>query len=166
MRGRPRFDDTGRSHAARRALSSSSRRFAHVQGLALLARNDWRRPHNSFSPVGQERVGALPGVTDQLPHFDLRAAGKRFRDVAENMSGDAHSRRSFEEILATVAARVRAARKAKGYNQKDLAARADTSQTYISELEQCAANPSLLTLFRLAEALEVDVASLFETDEQ
>ena len=55
-----------------------------------------------------------------------------------------------------------AARKAKGYTQKDLATRVDTSQTYISDLENCAINPSMLMLFRLTEVLEVEMATLFE----
>lgn len=82
--------------------------------------------------------------------------------MTKKMVGSSKFTGNFEDALATVAARLRAARKAKGYTQKDLAIRVDTSQNYISDLEKCAVNPSMLTLFRLAEALELDMANLFE----
>ena len=97
------------------------------------------------------------------PRFELRVSVEGSTDMTENIVGSSQFTRSFEEkVRATVAARLRAARKAKGYTQKDLATRVDTSQTYISDLEKCAVNPSMLMLIRLAEALEVELATLFE----
>ncbi len=112
------------------------------------------------------RETEMTGSTDfnelGFAHPVTRGTGWRVTDMSENMVASSQFTGNFEEVRATVAARLRAARKAKGYTQKDLATRVDTSQTYISDLENCAINPSMLMLFRLTEVLEVEMATLFE----
>jgi transcriptional regulator with XRE-family HTH domain len=68
------------------------------------------------------------------------------------------SRNSPRSVLAR---NVRKLRLARGFSQEDLAAEASTRQALVSEIEAGAANPTLDSLARLAEALQVDLAELF-----
>ncbi|MDI7246196.1 MAG: helix-turn-helix transcriptional regulator [Bacillota bacterium] len=61
--------------------------------------------------------------------------------------------------------RVRAARRAKGLTLVDLASRARLSYSYLSEIERGAKSPSLDTLSRLADALDLNRAELVEISE-
>ncbi len=56
--------------------------------------------------------------------------------------------------------RLRAIRTKKGLSLRALAAKAKMSYTYLSNVENCKADPSLSTLKRLARALRVKVADL------
>ncbi len=56
---------------------------------------------------------------------------------------------------------VKSARSALGISQEELAGRAGLHRTYISDLERGARNPSLKSIEKLAEALELSVAGLF-----
>jgi transcriptional regulator with XRE-family HTH domain len=53
--------------------------------------------------------------------------------------------------------RVKEIRRRKGLNQKELAALAGISNSYLSDIEVGRTNPSLKTLFKIAEALEVGI---------
>lgn len=66
----------------------------------------------------------------------------------------------FFEQRKRVADRLRSARKEKGMTQGTLAKLAQTDATFISEIETMKANPSILTLFRLCEVLDIDPAWL------
>ena len=46
-------------------------------------------------------------------------------------------------------------RKARGWTQEELAERSGLSQQYLSDLERGKRNPTVVTLFELAQALEV-----------
>lgn len=59
------------------------------------------------------------------------------------------------DIRRLVGKNVRALRKAQGWTQEVLAERSGFPQQYISDLERGNRNPALLTLFELAQALEV-----------
>ena len=59
-----------------------------------------------------------------------------------------------------VAAQVRDIRKARHLSQRQLASRMQVPRTYISKIENGKAIPTLGSLERLAEALEVDVSQL------
>lgn len=48
------------------------------------------------------------------------------------------------------------------YSQQELADRSGTTQQYISQLESGERNPSLVTVRRIADALDVGVAELME----
>jgi len=57
---------------------------------------------------------------------------------------------------------VRSIRAERGYSQEELADRAGLHRTYISDVERGARNPSLESIEKLARALELSVAHLFE----
>ena len=59
-----------------------------------------------------------------------------------------------------VASQVREIRKARHLSQRQLASRMQVPRTYISKIENGKAIPTLGSLERLAEALEVDVSQL------
>ena len=62
-----------------------------------------------------------------------------------------------------LAANVRQLRQDAGLSQQDLAAAAKIRQALISEIERGEANPTLESLVKLAEALRVDLARLFDS---
>lgn len=66
----------------------------------------------------------------------------------------------MEDILIVLGSRVRKLRKNKGYSQANLAEMAEVSITTISRLEQGLADPNILTVNRLADALDVRIVEL------
>ncbi|UTF94737.1 helix-turn-helix transcriptional regulator [Elizabethkingia anophelis] len=67
------------------------------------------------------------------------------------------------EILIRVGKRIKELRIQKGISQVDLVARMDGNidPTNISRIEAGRTNPTLLTLQRIAKALEVNISELF-----
>ncbi len=65
-------------------------------------------------------------------------------------------------LLFELGRRIRAARQASGLSLAELARRAGVSRRYATEAEAGRANPSVLVLARLADALGIGLASLFE----
>ncbi len=65
-----------------------------------------------------------------------------------------------KDPLARLGAAVRGRRRELGISQEQLAQRAGMHRTYIADLERHARNPTLRTLAKLAEALEVDLRDL------
>jgi transcriptional regulator with XRE-family HTH domain len=61
--------------------------------------------------------------------------------------------------------RVRALRLARGWSQERLAALADRHLTYVSSIERAERNVTVITIHRLAKALEVDPGILLTKDE-
>ena len=57
-------------------------------------------------------------------------------------------------------------RKAKGLTQEEVEARSGVSQQYLSSLERGRRNPTVITLYELAQVLEVSVADLVRADEE
>jgi transcriptional regulator with XRE-family HTH domain len=57
---------------------------------------------------------------------------------------------------------IRKLRKELGLSQEALAERADMHWTYVSMVERCRCNPSVGSLFRLADALERDASDLLK----
>jgi transcriptional regulator with XRE-family HTH domain len=57
-------------------------------------------------------------------------------------------------------------RRAKGLTQEEVEARSGFSQQYISSLEQGRRNPTVITLFELAQALQVNHVELILPDEE
>ena len=55
---------------------------------------------------------------------------------------------------------VRAAREKRGQSQGELAEKSGFSQQYLSELENGKRNPTIITLFEIAHALQIDVHKL------
>lgn len=66
------------------------------------------------------------------------------------------------DAKSVFAAAVRAYRNGLGLSQEQLAERASLHRTYISDVERAARNLSLESISRLADALEVSIAALFE----
>ena len=56
----------------------------------------------------------------------------------------------------TIGSKIKELRLQKGMNQKDLAKKAGISNTYLSDIEHQRTNPSIKTLSKIAEALEID----------
>ena len=59
--------------------------------------------------------------------------------------------------------RVKALREAKGWSQEELADRAGLHRTYISAVERAVRNPTLTVIDRIANALDVNIAKLFQS---
>lgn len=68
-----------------------------------------------------------------------------------------------DHLLATLSAQLRALRIEREWTLGDLATRTALSQAHLSRIESGERQPSLATLFTLARAFEVPVASLLET---
>lgn len=63
-----------------------------------------------------------------------------------------------------VGVRIRQLREQKGLSQEELGHRAGVDRTYVSSCERGRRNVSLLTLYRIAAALEVEPAELLSRD--
>ena len=62
--------------------------------------------------------------------------------------------------------RIRAIRNANGWTQEELGAKSDVSYKYIGEVERGQQNPSLDTLIKIADALEIELSDLFCFEQQ
>jgi transcriptional regulator with XRE-family HTH domain len=70
------------------------------------------------------------------------------------------------EMAAAVGLAVRRVRLQRRRSQEDLAAEADLDRTYISGVERGVRNPSLASLVRIADALELRLSRLITIAEQ
>lgn len=68
------------------------------------------------------------------------------------------------DIRRLVGENVRTRRLAKGWTQEQFAEKSGLSQQYISGLERGGRNPTVLTLFELAHALDTDAWMLLRED--
>jgi ribosome-binding protein aMBF1 (putative translation factor) len=68
-------------------------------------------------------------------------------------------------LLEAVCKTVHERREVLGISQEELAHRAGLHRTYISDIERGARNPSLKTLSRLADALEISTSDLIRLGE-
>ena len=69
---------------------------------------------------------------------------------------------SQDEILKAFGQALRAVRMKQGLSQLHIANVSDIDRAYVSELERGLKNPSLVVLFRLAEALEASPIELIK----
>ena len=67
-------------------------------------------------------------------------------------------------VLKTLGLRIRALRKHKHLSQEAFADLAHIDRSYTSGIERGVRNISVLTLFKIARALEVPITSLFQND--
>jgi transcriptional regulator with XRE-family HTH domain len=65
------------------------------------------------------------------------------------------------DVQRAFGARVRELRTEKGISQEDLAFQSGLHRTYVSSVERGRRNVSLVTVYRIAAALDVPVAVLF-----
>lgn len=68
--------------------------------------------------------------------------------------------KGFDRLRQALAANVLRLRNAKALSQEQLAFEADIDRTYVSQVERCVNNPSLLVLHKLASALDTTVTAL------
>jgi XRE family transcriptional regulator, regulator of sulfur utilization len=73
--------------------------------------------------------------------------------------------RDLTEVATRVAREVRAHREARGLSLSATAARAGLSKTILATIESGSGNPSLETLWRIARALDISVATLLAEDD-
>jgi transcriptional regulator with XRE-family HTH domain len=66
-----------------------------------------------------------------------------------------------EDVRRTVGANAKRLRRAAGISQAELAERMGIDRAYVSGLEQGARNPTIITLWHMAKALDVPVAEFF-----
>lgn len=67
-------------------------------------------------------------------------------------------------LLQRLAAAVRSLRKARGWSRRELSERTGISERFLADVEQADANPSLLRLADLAQALEVPLVRLLDAE--
>lgn len=58
--------------------------------------------------------------------------------------------------------KIKEIRTKKGLTQKELSKLSGVSESYIGDLERNEKIPSIITIYKLAKALEVDIKELFE----
>lgn len=87
--------------------------------------------------------------------------------VAEAINQSVKNKRSAKgnPLLVAVCQSVHERREVLGISQEELAHRAGLHRTYISDIERGARNPSLKTLSRLADALELSTSDLIKLGE-
>lgn len=66
----------------------------------------------------------------------------------------------FEQLRLQLAENIRLLRRVKNLTQEQLALMAEVDRTYVSQIERCAGNPSLLVLCKLANILEITADQL------
>lgn len=67
-----------------------------------------------------------------------------------------------QQVIALVAANVRALRKAAGLSQEELAHEAEVDRTYVSQVERSQRNITISVLARMARALKTAPSRLLE----
>src|ERR1700730_14698262 len=65
------------------------------------------------------------------------------------------------DLKALLGAAIKAERSALGISQEELAYRANLHRTYVSDVERGARNPSIASIEKLADALQIPVSTLF-----
>jgi transcriptional regulator with XRE-family HTH domain len=68
-----------------------------------------------------------------------------------------------KEILQQFGANLKRIRMAKGYSLRDLEASSEIDNSKISRMEQGETNVTILTVIKLAQALEVDISELISS---
>ena len=66
----------------------------------------------------------------------------------------------YEQLRLQLAENIRLMRRVKNLTQEQLALMAEVDRTYVSQIERCAGNPSLLVLCKLANILEITTDQL------
>lgn len=66
----------------------------------------------------------------------------------------------YEQLRLHLAENIRLMRRVKNLTQEQLALMAEVDRTYVSQIERCTGNPSLLVLCKLANILEITTDQL------
>lgn len=68
---------------------------------------------------------------------------------------------SDSHLLKHLGKKIKAARTSKGMTQEDLAANCDFEKARLSRIENGLANPTIRSLHKICQALEINMADLF-----
>jgi len=68
--------------------------------------------------------------------------------------------RQFNQLRKVLARNVRSRRKELALSQEELAFEAEIDRTYVSQIERSTINPSLMVLYKVAQALQTEVPIL------
>ncbi|NWD66841.1 helix-turn-helix transcriptional regulator [Pseudomonas gingeri] len=71
----------------------------------------------------------------------------------------------YEQLRLQLAENIRLMRRVKNLSQEQLALMAEVDRTYVSQIERCTGNPSLLVLFKLASVFEITADQLLVAPE-
>lgn len=66
----------------------------------------------------------------------------------------------YEQLRLQLAENIRLMRRIKNLTQEQLALMAEVDRTYVSQIERCTGNPSLMVLCKLANTLEITTDQL------
>ena len=67
---------------------------------------------------------------------------------------------NYEQLRLHLSENIRLMRRVKNLTQEQLALMAEVDRTYVSQIERCTGNPSLMVLCKLANILEVTTDQL------
>lgn len=70
-----------------------------------------------------------------------------------------------QKFLQELGLRLRSFREAKGWSQEELALNSGLHRTYVGDVERGERNIAVLNLSKLATALEIPIATLFENND-
>ncbi len=68
----------------------------------------------------------------------------------------------MDNISALLGQRIRVLRTSAGLSQEDLAFKASISTNYLGQVERAVKNPTLETVYRIAQALDISLIQLFD----
>lgn len=74
---------------------------------------------------------------------------------------NASPRHAHDPALVALGAAIRAARIERGVSQEELAHRSAVDRSYLSSIERGAQNPGIVSILRVANALEMTATELF-----
>tara|TARA_R110002050_G_scaffold167468_1_gene298257 strand:+ start:22257 stop:22475 length:219 start_codon:yes stop_codon:yes gene_type:complete len=70
----------------------------------------------------------------------------------------------IEQLQEKIGERIRQLRESKGISQQNLAAICNFEKSNLSRIEAGRTNPTIFTLFKISQALEVSIAELVDVD--
>ena len=73
----------------------------------------------------------------------------------------ASPRHAYDPALVALGAAIQAARLERGISQEELAHRAGTDRSYLSSIERGAQNPGIISIIRMAHAMNMAATELF-----
>jgi transcriptional regulator with XRE-family HTH domain len=73
----------------------------------------------------------------------------------------ASPRHAYTPALVSLGAAIRMARRAQGVSQEELADRAQLDRSYMGSIERGAQNPGIVSILRIASALQMTASELF-----
>lgn len=71
--------------------------------------------------------------------------------------------RADASSIPSLGAKLRALRRSRGLTIKDVAGASELTESFISQVERDSANPSIASVFRIADALAVQIGDLFDS---